>query len=332
MSGSDETRTITGWRQATRYYRRGPGLGWLLALLAIPLLLGLLGWGVLDKSKKDVDLTMPSVSATATLPAVTTPNANLPNVSWGALSLLRNGNDVTLTGVLPTDAAKSSLLDSVRGLFGANVNVIDNLTVKDGVSTPDLSGIGTALKPDVDIPDFGWKVDGDTITLIGTAPSDDVKAAAEAAAKVAWPDAKIDNQIQVVSASPAAPAPAPAPSGCASLQTDITGLLQTPINFDTDGSTLAGSSTGLLSQVADKIKACPDAKIAVKGFTDNTGNDAINQPLSENRAKSVADFLVSQGVASSSVTSQGFGSANPIASNDTPQGKAQNRRVEIAVS
>ena len=145
MSGSDETRTITGWRQATRYYRRNPGLGWLLALLAIPLLLGLLGWGVLDKSKKDVDLTMPSVSATATLPSVTTPNVNLPSLSWGALSLLRNGNDVTLTGVLPSEAAKTSFLDSVRGLFGANVNVIDNLTVKDGVSIPDLSGIGTAL-------------------------------------------------------------------------------------------------------------------------------------------------------------------------------------------
>ena len=168
MSGSDETRTITGWRQATRYYRRNPGLGWLLALLAIPLLLGLLGWGVLDTSKKDVDLTMPTVSATATLPSVTTPNVNLPSLSWGALSLLRNGNDVTLTGVLSTEAAKTSLLDSVRGLFGANVNVIDNLTVKDGVSIPDLSGIGTALKPDVDIPDFGWKVDGDTITLTGT--------------------------------------------------------------------------------------------------------------------------------------------------------------------
>ena len=88
----------------------------------------------------------------------------------------------------------------------------------------------------------------------------------------------------------------------------------------------------LLSQVADKIKACPDAKIAVKGYTDNSGNDAINQPLSENRAKSVADFLVSQGVAAGNVTSQGFGSANPVAPNDTPEGKAQNRRVEIAVS
>ena len=184
---------------------------------------------------------MPTVSATATLPSVTTPNVNLPSLSWGALSLLRNGNDVTLTGVLPNEAAKTRCWIRCGVCSVPNVNVIDNLTVKDGVSIPDLSGIGTALKPDVDIPDFGWKADGDTITLTGTAPSDDVKAAAEAAAKAAWPDAKIDNQIQVVSASPAAPA---APSGCATLQADITGLLQTPVNFATDGSTLAGSSNG----------------------------------------------------------------------------------------
>ena len=273
------------------------------------------------------------MSATATLPAVTTPNVNLPNLSWGALSLLRNGNDVTLTGVLPTDAAKTSLLDSSRVLFGANVNVIDNLTVKDGVSVPDLSGLGAALKPDVDIPDFGWKVDGDTITLTGTAPSDDVKAAAEAAAKAAWPDAKIDNQIQVVSASPAAPARPHRRRVVARLCRPISPVCCRPRS--TSPPTVPRwrrSSTALLSQIADKIKACPDARIAVKGYTDNTGNDAINLPLSENRAKSVADFLVSQGVAADDVTSQGFGSANPVAANDTPEGKAQNRRVEITVS
>ena len=328
MPGSDETRTITGWRQATRYYRRTPGLGWLLALLAIPLLLGLLGWGVLGKSDKDVDLTLPTVSPTVTLPELTTPNVNVPTLSWGALSLLRNGNDLTLTGVLPTEAAKTSFLNAVKGVFGPSVNVIDNLTVRDGVSIPDLSGLGAALKPDVDIPDFAWQVEGDTITLTGTVPSEDVKAAAEAAAKTAWPDAKIDNQIIVAGATPAAPAP----NRCADVQADINDLLKTPINFATDGFAVADSSQGQLTQIAQKIKDCPDARVAVKGFTDNTGNDAINQPLSENRAKAVADFLVSQGIAAGNVTSQGFGSANPVASNDTPEGKAQNRRVEIAVS
>ncbi|HEX5142810.1 MAG TPA: OmpA family protein [Mycobacterium sp.] len=267
-----------------------------------------------------------------TVPTATAPNVTAPNVAWSALSLLRNGNDITLTGVLPTEAAKTSLIDGVKGLFGSNVNVVDNLTVRDGVSAPDLTAIGTALKPDVDIPDFAWKVEGDTITLTGTAPSDDVRGAAEAAAKSAWPDAKVDNQIRVVSATPTSMTPAPAAGGCASLQSDISALLQTPVNFDTDGYSVASSSRPMLSEVAGKIRACPDAKITVKGFTDNTGNDAVNQPLSENRAKAVANFLVSQGVTAGNVSSQGFGSTNPVASNDTAQGRAQNRRVEIAVS
>jgi peptidoglycan-binding protein ArfA len=87
-----------------------------------------------------------------------------------------------------------------------------------------------------------------------------------------------------------------------------------------------------LTQVADKLKACPNAKVAVVGHTDNTGNDAINIPLSGNRAKSVADYLISQGVLAGSIASSGVGSAQPIASNDTPDGQAQNRRVDITVS
>jgi peptidoglycan-binding protein ArfA len=322
MSSSDEGRTITGWRTASRFYRKPPGLGWLLALLAIPLLLGLLGWGALDKSHKGVEVAVPSVNPSATLsvPSATAPNANLPAAGLGSLSILRNGNDITLSGDLPDLAAKTSLLDTLKGAFGPDVNLIDNLNIKAGVNAPDLSGLGAVLKAAVDIPDFGWKVDGDT--------------AVAAAAATAWPNAKIDSQIQVVAATPATPTPpTPAPGGaCSSLQADITALLNTPINFDTDGVTLTASSQPVLTQVADKVKGCPDAKIAVNGYTDSSGNDAINIPLSGNRAKSVADFLVSQGVAAGNVTSQGHGSADPIASNDTPDGKAKNRRVEITVS
>lgn len=325
MSDSADDRTITGWRTASRLYRKPPGLVWLLALLAIPLLLGLLGWGVLNKPENDVNPT-----ATLPTPSVSAPNVNLPALALAPLSILRNGNDITLRGEVPDLAAKTSLLDAVKGALGANVNVIDNLTIKEGVGAPDFAGLGSVLKAAVDIPDFNWKLDGDAITLTGTAPSDDVKAAVAAAAAAAWPNIKIDNQVRVV--APTA-TPAPAPGGaCANLQADITALLRTPINFDTDGYTLASSSEPLLTQIAEKVKACPDSRIAVDGYTDNTGNDAINIPLSGNRAKSVADFLVSQGVAADRVTSQGHGSADPVASNDTPDGRAQNRRVQITVS
>ncbi|QRY51648.1 channel-forming protein ArfA/OmpATb [Mycolicibacterium septicum] len=347
MSGSDESRTITGWQTASKLYRRPPGLGWLLALAAVPLLLGLIGWGGLDHSNKNADVTLPDVNPTATLtapdvnaPDVNAPNVNLPNLSFAPLSITRNGNDFTLTGDLPDAAAKTSLLDWLRGKFGADVNLIDNLNLRPGVSTPDVSALGKVFDASADIPDFNFSIDGDTLTLTGTAPSAQVRDAVEAAAKAAWPNIKLVNNIQIA-AAPAAPAPpapgAPgAPGGtpgpCAVLQGDVSALLKTPINFSTDGFAVAPSSQQLLSQVADKLKSCEGAKVAVTGYTDSSGNDAINIPLSGNRAKAVADYLVSQGLAADHVTSSGAGSANPIASNDTPEGKAQNRRVEITVN
>jgi len=335
MVGSEENRTITGWRTASKLYRRPPGLWWLLGLLAIPLLLGWMGWSGLHREAPEA--TAPSVEATATLtpPEVSTPNVNMPSLSFAPLSIVRNGNGFTLTGDLPDLNAKNALLDALRGAFGADVNLTDNLNIKAGVNAPDFTGLGGLFKAAVDIPDFNFDINGDTLTLTGTAPSEDVKSAVEAAAKAAWPNIKIINNIQVsqAPAPPATPAPpAPGAGPCASLQADISGLLATPINFQTDGFSLTSESQGQLTQVADKLKACPNSKIAVVGDTDNTGNDAINIPLSDNRAKSVADYLISQGVPAAGITSSGVGSTQPIASNDTPDGRAQNRRVDITVS
>jgi peptidoglycan-binding protein ArfA len=327
MPGFEETRSTTEWRTASRFYRRPPGLGWLLSLLLIPLLLGAIGYAARDRSKTDIDVTVPSVDASATLtvPSVSAPNVNLPAISLAPLSITRNGNDITVSGELPDAAARTSLLDALKGALGSGVNLIDNLNIKAGVGAPDFSGAGEVFKAEAAIPDFSFKLDGDTLTLTGTAPSEDAKSAVEAAAKVAWPSLKIVNEIQVTAA--------PGPSGaCANLQADVTSALKAPINFETDGFTLTAGTQQMLTQVADKLKACPDANVAVSGYTDNTGNDAINIPLSGNRAKSVADFLTSQGVAGDHITSKGLGSADPIASNNTPEGKAQNRRVVIVVS
>lgn len=344
MPDPDESRTITGWRTASRFYRRTSSGGLWLALLAIPLLLGLLGWGLLDKSKK-IDVNMPDLHAPSiSVPDVNLPDVNLPNLKLpalgipGALNILRNGNDFTLTGGLPDLSFKTDLIDRLKGLFGAGINInADKLNIDPNLPKPDLGLLDGLLKSAIDIPDFNWKINGDTVTLIGAAPNADVKAAVEAAAKLAFPGMKIDNQISLPS-TPEAPAPsesvAPAPAGgdCASLQQTVAGLLTTPINFETDGYTLTGSTQQMLSGVAEKIKGCADARVAVDGYTDSSGNDAINTPLSASRAKSVADYLVTQGVPADHVASQGHGSADPVASNDTAQGKAQNRRVEINIS
>ncbi len=95
MPGSEDTRTITGYRADSKFYRRPPGAAWLLALLAIPLLLALIGWAGLNKPDADANLTLPSVSPSATLtapnagtPDANAPNANAPDLTLSPLSIL----------------------------------------------------------------------------------------------------------------------------------------------------------------------------------------------------------------------------------------------------
>ena len=273
-------------------------------------------------------------------PDVNAPNVNAPAMNFAPLSILRNGKGFTLSGELPDLETKNGLLDSLKLAFGPDIDLTDNLNIKAGVNAPDFAALGSIFGAAVDIPDFNFDLNGDTVTLKGTAPSEEVKAEVEAAVKAAWPNMKVINEITVVAAPSATGSGAGRPrrhlrrlvARARRCRPTSPRLLKTPINFQTDGFSLTPASQQQLTQIADKLKACPDPKVSVVGHTDNSGNDAINIPLSDNRAKAVADYLVSQGVVGDRVTSKGVGSAEPIAPNDTPAGKAQNRRVDITVS
>jgi outer membrane protein OmpA-like peptidoglycan-associated protein len=102
--------------------------------------------------------------------------------------------------------------------------------------------------------------------------------------------------------------------------------------FDTGKFSLRPEAREKLAKVAGIVSGHPGLRLAVEGNTDSVGNDAYNQTLSEERGGSVRDYLVSQGMAGSSVTSAGFGKNQPVATNDTAAGRQQNRRVEIVIS
>jgi outer membrane protein OmpA-like peptidoglycan-associated protein len=102
--------------------------------------------------------------------------------------------------------------------------------------------------------------------------------------------------------------------------------------FDSGKYSLKPGAREKLAKVAGILLAYPGLDIAVGGYTDNVGGDAMNQKLSENRAGSVRDYLVQQGVATGSVTARGFGNSLAVASNDNAAGRQQNRRVELVVS
>jgi len=102
--------------------------------------------------------------------------------------------------------------------------------------------------------------------------------------------------------------------------------------FDTGKYTLKPGAREKLAKVAGILLAYPGLNIEVGGYTDNVGGDGMNQTLSENRAASVRDYLVQQGVATNSVSAKGFGNTLPVASNGNSAGRQQNRRVELLVS
>ncbi len=103
------------------------------------------------------------------------------------------------------------------------------------------------------------------------------------------------------------------------------------ILYATNSSTLNTSSRESLNKFAQSLIENPDTDVKIYGHTDSTGSDAINNPLSEKRAESVYNYLVSRGVSGTRMVSQGFGSTDPVADNSTVAGRAQNRRVEIFI-
>jgi outer membrane protein OmpA-like peptidoglycan-associated protein len=127
----------------------------------------------------------------------------------------------------------------------------------------------------------------------------------------------------------AAPAPAPAPTvdRCAEV------IRLRGVNFDFDRAEIRSDAAVILDEaatlLADALGDCPSRSVSVEGHTDATGADAYNQSLSERRANAVLDYLAGKGVDASRLTAQGFGESSPIAPNETREGRALNRRVEL---
>ncbi len=110
-------------------------------------------------------------------------------------------------------------------------------------------------------------------------------------------------------------------------------LLNMPsqVTFDVDSSAVKPEFRNTLNDVASTLVQYESTYIDVYGHTDSTGSDAYNQSLSERRAQSVSSYLSSRGVQSARLATRGFGESQPVASNTTEEGRAQNRRVEIRI-
>ena len=103
------------------------------------------------------------------------------------------------------------------------------------------------------------------------------------------------------------------------------------MTFATNSSNINANFYSILDSVGIILKEFDNTSINISGFTDSTGSDSTNQTLSEQRANSVASYIVRSGVNHGRIQARGFGERYPVASNDTAMGRAQNRRVEISI-
>jgi OmpA-OmpF porin, OOP family len=130
---------------------------------------------------------------------------------------------------------------------------------------------------------------------------------------------------------PVAPPPPPPPAPAApEAGTKIVSLDGT--NFDFNKATLRADAIMKLDHAVQVMTENPGITVNVEGHTDSVGSDAYNQGLSERRAKSVVDYLVSKGIDAGRLIPSGYGESRPAASNDTDEGRAQNRRVDLVVA
>ncbi len=109
-------------------------------------------------------------------------------------------------------------------------------------------------------------------------------------------------------------------------------FLKNDILFDVGSAALSTNAMNTLTDLNRVLKKYPKNRIVVQGYTDSTGTDEYNQTLSTQRAQAVYNYLLSGGLKTLSITYVGYGKSNPVASNDTEEGRAQNRRVVLAIT
>jgi outer membrane protein OmpA-like peptidoglycan-associated protein/opacity protein-like surface antigen len=120
--------------------------------------------------------------------------------------------------------------------------------------------------------------------------------------------------------------------GCPELKVEEKKILSTAVKkvqFEFASANLMPTSYTILDQVVEILKNYPDYYLTIKGYTDDRGNEIVNQQLSENRANACLEYLVSKGIARNRITAKGYGETTPLATNETDEGRAQNRRVEF---
>jgi OmpA-OmpF porin, OOP family len=231
---------------------------------------------------------------------------------------------LTLTGYVPDNNVHAAISAAAARKF-FNEKVVDNLKASIGAPSGFVSAVVPALgvlsrlsTGTLVVSDREVKLSGDALYDVAAAQ---IRAGLEKDFPQGW---QVTGDISVK------PAAAPVdPTVCQQLLAEL--LAKGKIRFESGRAGIDPDSAGLLDRLTETALRCPTATIEIAGHTDTDGEDAFNQMLSEKRAQAVMDYLIRAGLPATRFTATGYGSTQPVATNDTDEGKAQNRRIDFLV-
>jgi OOP family OmpA-OmpF porin len=231
---------------------------------------------------------------------------------------------LTLTGNVPDNNVHAALVAAAGRKFFSE-KVVDNLKTSIGAPAgfanavvSALGGLSRLSTGTLVVSDREVKLSGDALH---EAAASQIRAGLGKDFPQGW---QFKPEISVKPA--AAPVDA---TVCQQLFTELLGKAR--IRFESGKADIVADSAGLLDRLIETALRCPAANIEIAGHTDTDGDEAANHALSERRAQAVADYLVKAGLPANRFSAVGYGSTQPIAGNETDQGKAQNRRIDFVV-
>jgi len=233
-------------------------------------------------------------------------------------------NTVTLEGYVPDNAVHAAVVAAVGRKFFSE-KLVDNLKASvgapQGFSNAVMAALGALSRVSTGslvMSDREIKVSGDALYA---AAADQIRGGLGSDLPQGW-KANADVSVKPVASSVDS-------TVCQQLFFELLGKAK--IRFDSGRATIDQDSMGLLDRLIETALRCPTANIEVAGHTDSDGEAAGNKVLSEKRAQAVADYLVKAGLPTDRLKAVGYGSQQPVAANDTDEGKAKNRRIEFLV-
>jgi OmpA-OmpF porin, OOP family len=302
--------------------------GWLWPLLGA---LAILGLGLLFWPTGNRTVAPPVAQAPVVTPAPPPPALAPPRLE------IANDNGVAhVSGVVHDEATKNDILNAIKSVFGADKVQGDIAIDLNRAAAPWLVNFRNGIEA-LRTPGVQAVFDGNSVNIGGLASEDDVNRITSSMRSVLG-GSLIFGALADRVADMASSANNRAATALASLRSgfspgDLTGALnQSVVNFANGSADIPASMNSFFQNAAGAIKQLPQGTvIEIAGYTDNTGDAQANVTLSQQRADAVRNALIKAGVNPDMLVAKGYGSANPVASNDSAQGRFYNRRIEYRV-